>query len=394
MKIGAFFLSCLLAFTAGHITNYSVIIYCQEVLKSNLLSGLGFGLCFGPPLIFGWIAGVLCDRLPPARLIHGGQALFILGLSVLWTSHHFILEPMDRAPFILMAAFFSGVGWSFVSPARMTVLGQVVRPAQLKLASIVFNLFVMLGFGLGPIIISTLRNIESDSIFTGWSGVFITAASLFLIGSLLLLPIRTRALGQSLESGKKQLLEGLHFSRTNAGVRGLLISAFIGYSIMGPIQVLLPRLAKDVLGLTELSRGTFLGALAPSLIVGGVASMILAKRGSTRPIVFTAICLAGFLFASLGFVTSAPLATFILVGVGISGGIGLSLIVASLQAEVGDQVRGRVMSQYTIISQVVPAASGVAAGLLSHFLSVTSAIIVCGVMIAGAKILRRVILRA
>ena len=62
----AFFLSCLAAFTAGHIVNYSVIMYAQEVLHSDLLAGIGFGLCFGPPLVQGWYAGVVCWGGMPA----------------------------------------------------------------------------------------------------------------------------------------------------------------------------------------------------------------------------------------------------------------------------------------------------------------------------------------
>ena len=43
----AFFLSCLLAFTAGHMFNYTVILYLQEAVGSDWLSGVGFGLAFG-----------------------------------------------------------------------------------------------------------------------------------------------------------------------------------------------------------------------------------------------------------------------------------------------------------------------------------------------------------
>ena len=78
-----FYLSCLAAFTAGHMVNYSVIIYAQEVIGSDLLSGIGFGLCFGPPIVLGWYAGVLCDRLAPGRLIMAAQAVFIAAALLL-----------------------------------------------------------------------------------------------------------------------------------------------------------------------------------------------------------------------------------------------------------------------------------------------------------------------
>jgi hypothetical protein len=50
---GLFLLSCLLAFTAGHMFNYTVILYLQEAVGSDLLSGLGFGLAFGSSIVFG-----------------------------------------------------------------------------------------------------------------------------------------------------------------------------------------------------------------------------------------------------------------------------------------------------------------------------------------------------
>ena len=81
---GRFLLSCLLAFTAGHMFNYTVILYLQEAVGSDLLSGLGFGLAFGSSIVFGWFGGVLCDRAAPGRVIHGAQALFLVGLACLW----------------------------------------------------------------------------------------------------------------------------------------------------------------------------------------------------------------------------------------------------------------------------------------------------------------------
>jgi len=79
-----FYLSCLLAFTGGHMVNYTVILYLQEKVGSDWLSGVGFGLSFGSSLVFGWFAGVLCDRMAPARVIHGAQTLFLLCLAGLW----------------------------------------------------------------------------------------------------------------------------------------------------------------------------------------------------------------------------------------------------------------------------------------------------------------------
>ena len=154
-----FYLSCLLAFTAGHMVNYTVILYLQETVGSDLLSGIGFGLSFGSSLLFGWFAGVLCDRVAPHRVIQSAQTLFVVCLALLWWTDA-QADASTRVALVMLAALFSGLGWSFVGPARLAALGQLADPARLKPATILFNVQVMLGFGLAPIVLAVQRHLR------------------------------------------------------------------------------------------------------------------------------------------------------------------------------------------------------------------------------------------
>ena len=98
--------------------NYAVILYLQEKVGSDLLSGIGFGLCFGTSIVFGWFAGVLCDRISPTRVIHAAQALFILCLAGLWWTDAGATDQTRRRVRCCFPRFLAGVGWSFVAPAR------------------------------------------------------------------------------------------------------------------------------------------------------------------------------------------------------------------------------------------------------------------------------------
>jgi len=131
-RLGPFLLSCLLAFTAGHMFNYTVILYLQEAVGSDLLSGLGFGLAFGSSIVFGWFGGVLCDRVAPHRVIHGAQALFLAGLACLWWAQSGA-APEVRVAWVLGGAFLGGLAWSFVGPApRVTAKNNgVLMPPRL-----------------------------------------------------------------------------------------------------------------------------------------------------------------------------------------------------------------------------------------------------------------------
>jgi MFS family permease len=375
-----FYLSCLAAFTAGHMVNYSVIIYAQEVIGSDLLSGIGFGLCFGPPIVLGWYAGVLCDRLAPGRLIQAAQAVFMLALVLLWLADAALASPSARVAPLVAAALLAGVGWSFVSPARMATLGQIASAEEIKAASVIFNLAVMLGFGLGPLAIALARS------RLGWPGVFGGALGLFAIASLTLLAVRTQASDRRHEPVAVEIRQGLAAVRANPLLLQLMVAAMAGYLAMGPMTVLLPKLAATRLGLSEMQRGAFLGTLALALIVGGVVALAVARRAHHGRLVFGGTVLAGVLLGAMGTSSSPAVAVVLLAGVGIAGGLALSLIVAGIQANAPESVRGRVLSMYTIISQVVPAASGVIAGALVQGFGVGVALVVCGGTLALAML--------
>jgi MFS family permease len=381
LRHGWFYVSCLAAFTAGHMVNYSVIIYAQEVIRSDLLSGIGFGLCFGPPIVLGWYAGVLCDRIAPGRLIHAAQALFMLAALLLCFADQTLAEVASRVPLLVTSALLAGVGWSFVSPARMAALGQIARADELKQASVVFNLLVMLGFGLGPLMIALMRR------HFGWPGVFIAAALLFALASLTLLGLRTRRSERAHQPVLADIREGLAAVRSSALLTQLMLAAMAGYLAMGPMTVLLPKLALTQLGLSELQRGSFLGTLAATLIAGGLVALVASRRVHHGQAIFVATTVAGLALAAMGATHDVRLAVVMLCAVGVAGGLALSLIVAGIQANAAGAVRGRIVAMYTIISQVVPAASGVAAGALAQAFGVGVALQACGATLAAVMLL-------
>lgn len=373
---GAFFLSCLLGFTAGHMFNYTVILYLQEAVGSDWLSGIGFGLAFGSSLVFGWFAGVLCDRLPPHRIIHGAQALFLAGLACLWWAQTGGADA--RVAWTLGGAFLGGLAWSFVGPARLATIGQIASPAELRPATIVFNLQVLVGFGLAPLLIGLVRS------RAGWGAVLALAACAFGASSLLLARLRTRAVAPGAHhSVRADIRQGFAAVGADPLLAQLMLAAVLGYSITGPLQILLPRLARDVLHLSELQRGAYLGLLALSLIAGGVTALALARRVHHGRVVLVGIATGGLLFAALGLLTHPALSALALAGVGLAGGMVISLVVAGIQAQAPLALRGRVMAMYSITSQVVPALSGVAAGVLLNAVDVSQAVLASGLALAG-----------
>lgn len=376
-----FLLSCLLAFTAGHMFNYTVILYLQEAVGSDLLSGLGFGLAFGSSIVFGWFGGVLCDRIAPGRVIHGAQALFLLGLACLWSADA-VASGGARVAWVLGGAFCGGLAWSFVGPARLTALGQMAQPAELRPLTIVFNLQVLLGFGLAPLLIGLIRSSH------GWPAVLGVAATGFLLSSLLLLKLRTHANpAPAVQSVSADIAEGFRAVGQTPLLRQLMLAAVIGYAMTGPLQILLPRLARQVLGLSEAQRGAYLGLLALSLIAGGLLALALARRVHHGRTILGGVLAGSLLFATLALIRTPGASALVLAGVGLLGGLVISLVVAGIQAQAPAPLRGRIMSMYAITSQVLPAASGIVAGALLRWSDATTAVAAAGLALAAVAAL-------
>jgi MFS family permease len=376
----AFYLSSLLAFTGGHMVNYAVILYLQEKVGSDLLSGIGFGLSFGTSIVFGWFAGVLCDRISPTRVIHAAQALFILCLAGLWWTDAGASDA-TRVGWTLFSAFLGGLAWSFVGPARLATLGQIAPPDKLKPATIIFNLQVLLGFGLAPVVIGLVRSRY------GWPAVFATGMGFFVAASLMLLGTRTRGSDRPSQGVFTEVGEGFSAVKANPLLLQLILAAIMAYAMTGPMQILLPKLAREVLGLSELQRGGYLGLMALTLILGGVSALLLGKFLHHGAAIFVGTMTASLLFASLSHWSSAAVSATALGAMGLLGGMVISFIIAGIQGQAPEALRGRIMSIYSIISQVVPAASGVAAGALVRATGVTQAILYAGVGLAGLALL-------
>ena len=272
-----FYLSCLLAFTGGHMVNYTVILYLQEKVGSDWLSGVGFGL--------------------------------------------------------------------------------------------------------SPVVIGVVRS------HAGWPAVFATGMGLFALSSLLLLGTRTHGSDKPRQGVVRELREGFVAVGTNPLLAQLIVAAIVAYAMTGPMQILLPKLAREVLGLTELQRGGYLGLMALALIAGGVTALLLGKHLYHGAAIFMGTIAASLLFASLGYWSSAAASATALGGMGLLGGMVISFVIAGIQGQAPDALRGRIMGIYSIISQVVPAASGVAAGALVRSTGVTSAIAMAGVGLAAVALL-------
>ena len=363
-----------MAFLAGHMVNYSIIFLSLEWFQSHSIAGIGFGLSFGPPIIFGWFAGVFCDRYSPRKVILIAQNSYFLSLILLYFA--FNSEPSLQLILLLTAAFLTGVGWSFVAPARFAALPFYADKNKLTTASIALNLMVMTGFGLAPLL---LKNIQASF---GWYMVLSVTALLVLISSLILLSLKMTSSHKTQSNALTEIKESLKYVRQSSHLTQLLSLAGITYLLMGPMQVLLPSVAKETLGLSDAAQGNYLSLVAFSLIAGGILVLILKSKLHFGKTIMATILFAGFGIGILGLINNLSFSMMMLIIASVSAGMAVSLIVAGLQHYAPEHLRGRIMSIYTIISQFIPAFSGVIAGVLASKLNFANALLAFAIIIS------------
>lgn len=378
MPLIVFYVSCFLAFIAGHMLNYTAILFALEFFESSTIAGIAYGLCFGPPIIFGWIAGAYIDRYGAKTVLLLAQNLFILGgLGMLLV---IAVQPSYSLLLFLLSNVLVGIAWAFVAPARYACLGQYMSVDRLGQSTITLNLLVMLGFGLAPII---LTQIESH---LSWQWVAIIAVSMFTLSSLMLVNAPNQHIRLTHQNLKQEWRDCFSQLKQFPVITQLLLAAIIGYLLMGPMQVVLPQIAKINLQLNTVETGQYLGLIAVALIVGGLLAMKLKHIVHIGKSIALLLLLAGIFVALLGRIEWVWLSCIVLLVGTTMAGVIVSFIVAGLQYNTPQAIRGRVMSMYTIISQVISAMAGVLAGTIADIFSPSVSLYLVGVIFVVASL--------
>ncbi len=375
--VARFLLSCLAAFVGGHVVNYGVILYAQDVWQDPLWSGIGFFLCFGPPLLLGWHAGALSDRHSPLAVVLGAHLAFI-GAALLLV----LATRVDGGNRLLYLAgcTLAGVGWSFVAPARLAALGRLVPAARLHGSTVLFNLLVMLGYGVAPLLIAGIRQLAP------WWAVFAFAGALFALALPLLVGLRTPAPSRA-QAAAVTVSGGWRYVRGEPRVAQALLAMSVLYLLMGPMQVMLPRFADQVLALAPGARGLLLGTTAVGLLAGGALALLLARRLPQGKLVLASVAATGASLLALAASTHTWMAAASVLLAATAAGVGVSLLVAILQQASDDAHRGRVMSFYTVLSQVTPALSGLASGMALSVLLPAHGLAAAGLLLLAMSLL-------
>jgi MFS family permease len=353
----------------------SWLIY--RLTDSAFLLGLASAATLAPSLVFGLYGGVLADRFSRQRLLIGAQLLAMLQAFALAA---LTLSGAVATWHILALALLLGIVQALELPVRHSFVASLVPRADLANA-IALNASLFHGSRLvGPAVAGVLV----AAIGEGW--VFLINAFTYVAVLGVLVSLRLPNPSEGRAPSTHGLLAGLHYARGHAPIRAAL-GMVAAVSLLGSAAgVLLPVFAVEVYGVGATRLGLLMGAIGAGALVG--AFLLAGRRdpaGLERVIaragIGSGIALA--LFAAMpSFVTALPLLAavgFFITSVNASSN-------AFIQLAVPDNLRGRVMSLFSIsLHGMVPLGS-LAVGAGADAVGAPITVGACGILLVVATI--------
>lgn len=331
-----------------------------ELTNSAFLIGLVSAVSAFPALVFSLLGGVIVDRFETKKIILVTQIsemflAFIMGVLTIYG--------LINIHLIIIISFLLGLVHTLDNPARHTFAVEMVGKKDLSSAialnSGLFNAARIIGPGIAGIIIAVF----------GTGGAFILNALSYLAVLLALLYIKVENLIPDEHPHPIEAIkEGIRYSFSNQTIK--LILLFVGVmSIFGwSYTVLMPLIVQNVFQKGAESLGYFYSSAGLGAVLGMVILSAFSKKIKNQTFLFGGallFCLSLILFT---LTTNFNLALFFLFFAGL-GLISTSATLNSIvQHVISDNLRGRVMSIYSLMFLgMMPLGSFVVGVLGEHF---------------------------
>jgi MFS family permease len=306
-----------------------------------LLGVLGF-VSQIPIFLLSPLAGLAADRWPRRRVVISTQSASMLLAFILAA---LTMTGRIRVWEIIVLATLLGIVNAFDVPARQSFLIEMVGREDL-LNAIALNSSMFNGARVaGPAIAGILVALVGE----GWCFLLNGVSYLAVIAGLFMMRIKKLKPVHDGAAPLEKLREGFRFARHTKPIRALLVLVAIVSFMALPYTVLMPIFAVQILHGGASAYGTLMGAVGVGAMFG---ALVLAMRQRLRGLGNVVAYAATGLGASLVLFSASRwywISFTILVISGFTMMMQFTATNTLIQAMVPDQLRGRVMSLYSMM---------------------------------------------
>lgn len=312
-----------------------------ELTHSELTLGIvGFASAIPALVVTPW-GGVVVDRVPKRSLVVATQAAsMLLAFSLAALTFTGTVQVWH------VVALAAGLGLvnAFDFPARQSFVVEMVGREDLTnaiaLNSMMFNSARVIGPAVGGLLLA--------SVGSAWCFLINGFSFLAVIAGLLAMRLPPHPRGRASASPWRQLTDGLKYVSGRPELFALLLLALI-FSVFGfSYTTLLPAFADKVLHTGSLGYGVLNAVTGLGAASGALAVATFGDRGQRGRWLTTANLGFPALLLAFAFVPQFPLSLTLAFGMGLCFMLQFTLINTLLQLNVVDEMRGRVLSLYTL----------------------------------------------
>jgi MFS family permease len=347
-----------------------------ELTDDPLALGLVAAAQFTPVLFLGLFGGILADAVSKRTALFFTQiaaGLLALILAVL------VVTGLVEVWHVFVLALCLGVVNSFDMPIRQSFVVEMVgRPDianAVALNSAVFNITRIIGPAIAGLTIAAIGIFPLFFInAVSYLGVIISL--IFMRPHELRLPTERAVVERNLHSVIDRLVEGLRYTRRDPQIFLAIAVLAVVSTFALNFQVLIPLVARDVLGGNADTYGFLMAATGVGSLLSAL-SIAFGQRPTMGRLLAGAAAI-GIAMVGVGLSRSVPIS----LGLMFLAGWGLISMAATcntmIQLAVPDVLRGRVMSVYTTVFAGSTPFGGIFSGGLAAIGGAPAALVVGG----------------
>jgi MFS family permease len=345
-----------------------------------MLGSIGFANQI-PSFLLAPVAGVVVDRMDRRRLLTLAQALLMvhsLTLAALTLSHHITI------PLLFVLSTFQGIVNALEMPTRQSFTVQMVGNQRLDLSNaIAINSSMMNSTRLiGPALAGMLISATSE----GWCFLVDGVSFIAVIASLLMMRMSPAEAVPAKAGVLTQMREGWNYVSNSFPIRSMLmlfaVTCFIGW----PFTILMPIFAAQVLHGGPHTLGFLMGALGIGAFISAVGLILRRSVRGLLSHIPQAALLFGVGLILFGFSHWFWLSFFLLLLCGYGMLRGNNATNTIMQTIVDEDMRGRVMSYYTMGLEGLAPWGSLLAGAMARSVGATHAVMISGSIVILAAL--------
>ncbi|MFZ5808057.1 MAG: MFS transporter [Chloroflexota bacterium] len=294
-----------------------------------------------PAWLFTLYGGFVADRVPRRTLLILTQAFMMILAAVLAA---LTFSGLVRPWHIIGLAFLLGIANAFDAPARLAFVLELVSREDLTNAVALNATMFNTATAFGP----AVAGLTYAAFGPAWCFTINAVSFLAIIAALWMMKLHPAPLAQAGSSVMDGIRQGFRFVRSDRIVRTLILY-LAATSLLGMgFVTLMPAWAVKVLGGDATTNGLLQSARGVGALMGALLTAAMARsqmRGRMITLGSAAFPLMLIVFASIHWL---PLSMALLVLVGLSQIVYMNNSNSLVQTQTPDELRGRVLSIYSL----------------------------------------------